>query len=58
MNERNTQGTPFNMKHAPSANRKRGGGKGRMLSRPQMSATKSSRGFGHFGAQSYGGRGK
>ena len=57
MSDRNIQSSTSAMKHQMSGHKK--GRKGaRMLSRPQFAATKSNHGFGHFGAQSYGGRGK
>jgi hypothetical protein len=57
MSDKNIQSSPFAMKHSASRHKK-GGGKGRTLTRPQFGQKGSSKGFGHFGAQSYGGKGK
>ena len=55
MNERNIQHSPSNQLSVEE--KKKSGSKGKTLNQRQFGAKGSSKGFGHVGAQSFGGRG-
>lgn len=55
MNERNIQHSPSNQLGVEE--KKKSGSKGKTLNQRQFGAKGSSKGFGHVGAQSFGGRG-
>jgi len=56
MNERNIQHSPSNQLGVEE--KKKSGGKGKMLNHRQFGGKGSHKGFGHVGAMSFGGKGK